>query len=222
MIKINFLLTAVKAKADAIESGDRERSPTASPDPYCSGGSTPEPTRRRPSIEEPKPVEVKQRKRYTSRSRSRTRSRSRESTPEFSASRKRRDSRSPPPAMSSGRGGKRQRSESRSPSPPGSYSIPSYLTKSRKSPPESLRRQESTPSPPPMSGGKSTPPRLARSPSPEHLSGLGSEYAGFGSMRKLDSSNKGHQMMQKMGWKGSGLGSGESGIVEPVEVIIHH
>jgi hypothetical protein len=25
---------AVKAKADAIESGDRERSPTASPDPY--------------------------------------------------------------------------------------------------------------------------------------------------------------------------------------------
>ncbi len=29
-------------------------------------------------------------------------------------------------------------------------------------------------------------------------------------------------MMQKMGWKGSGLGSGESGIVEPVEVINHH
>ena len=40
-------------------------------------------------------------------------------------------------------------------------------------------------------------------------------------MRKLDSSNKGHQMMQKMGWKGSGLGSEESGIVEPIEVTIY-
>jgi hypothetical protein len=27
-------------------------------------------------------------------------------------------------------------------------------------------------------------------------------------------------MMQKMGWKGSGLGSGESGIVDPIEVTL--
>ncbi len=46
--------------------------------------------------------------------------------------------------------------------------------------------------------------------------------AGFGSASTsgaavpLDASNKGHQMMQRMGWKGSGLGSGETGIVEPV------
>ena len=67
---------------------------------------------------------------------------------------------------------------------------------------------------------KPTPGRGRRTPSPESLSGLGSEYTGFGGMRKLDSSNKGHQMMQKMGWKGSGLGSEESGIVEPIEVTI--
>ena len=48
-------------------------------------------------------------------------------------------------------------------------------------------------------------------------------FAGFGSTpsqqpldTKLDSSNKGHQMMQRMGWRGSGLGSSESGIVEPI------
>ena len=36
-------------------------------------------------------------------------------------------------------------------------------------------------------------------------------------MERLDESNKGHQMMQRMGWRlGSGLGSGEGGIVEPV------
>ena len=33
---------------------------------------------------------------------------------------------------------------------------------------------------------------------------------------RLNESNKGHQMMQKMGWKGSGLGSEESGIVDPI------
>ena len=84
---------AVKAKADAIESGARERSRTASPDPYMSGASSPDRNSRQvPVVEEIKEVEVKK-KRYMSRSRSRTRSRSRESTPEFSASRKRRDSR---------------------------------------------------------------------------------------------------------------------------------
>ena len=117
---------AVKAKADAIESGRRERSPTASPDPYLSGGSTPEPQMRSKSsmltVDDVKPIEQPvKRKRYTSRSRSRsksrdrtrsrsrtrsrTRSRSRESTPEYGSARRRKDS-------------KRQHSESRSPSPP--------------------------------------------------------------------------------------------------------
>ncbi len=110
---------AVKAKADAIESGERERSPTASPDPYQSGNSTPEPQQRSKSgmSDETKNSEPVKRKRYVSmsrsrsrsrdrtRSRSNTRSRSRESTPEYGSVRRRRDSR-------------RQRSESRSPSPP--------------------------------------------------------------------------------------------------------
>ena len=33
---------------------------------------------------------------------------------------------------------------------------------------------------------------------------------------RINESNRGHQMMQKMGWKGSGLGSGETGIVDPI------
>ena len=35
-------------------------------------------------------------------------------------------------------------------------------------------------------------------------------------IERLDSSNKGHQMMQRMGWRGAGLGSSEGGIVDPV------
>jgi len=46
-----------------------------------------------------------------------------------------------------------------------------------------------------------------RSPSPRH-------YAAGDD--RLGDSNKGHQMLQKMGWKGAGLGSQESGIVDPV------
>ena len=68
--------------------------------------------------------------------------------------------------------------------------------------------------------GSVSPPsfRNRRSPSPEGFSGFGSDFSGFGGPKKLDSSNKGHQMMQKMGWKGTGLGSEESGIVDPIEV----
>ena len=39
-------------------------------------------------------------------------------------------------------------------------------------------------------------------------------FAGGGS---LDQSNKGMQMLQKMGWRGAGLGAEESGIVEPIK-----
>ena len=68
---------AVKKKADDIEAGERERSPTASPDPYAgSGSSTPE-KRGRSS-----PERSSRRSSRRSRSRSRTRSRSRGSTPE--------------------------------------------------------------------------------------------------------------------------------------------
>lgn len=33
----------------------------------------------------------------------------------------------------------------------------------------------------------------------------------------MDQSNKGMQMLQKMGWRGAGLGAEETGIVEPIK-----
>lgn len=90
----------------------------------------------------------------------------------------------------------------RSSSPEGGYSLPSYLTKKSPSPdrgsPQRSRDQKRS---------------FRRSPTPPE-----SSFKGFGgsSSKQLDSSNKGHQMMQKMGWKGSGLGTSEEGIVEPV------
>ena len=70
---------AVKKKADDIESGERERSPTASPDPYAgSGSSTPEKRGRSPEVDR----RLSRRSSRRSRPRSRTRSRSRGSTPE--------------------------------------------------------------------------------------------------------------------------------------------
>lgn len=41
---------------------------------------------------------------------------------------------------------------------------------------------------------------------------------------KLDESNKGHQMLKKMGWGGAGLGAKEQGIEQPIsggEVCSH-
>ena len=40
--------------------------------------------------------------------------------------------------------------------------------------------------------------------------------AAFSSDGRLSESNKGHPLLQKMGWKGSGLGSQETGRTEPV------
>ena len=183
---------AIKQKADDIEAGNRERSPTASPDDRFARDSSPEDGERNGSNrssrsssrkEEPERRRKRYREKSRSRSRSRTRSRSRESTPD-----------------------QKRAAVSRSPSPAGGYSMPSYLTKRSPSPDRAR-------SPPPARGSRAS--RLSRrSPSPEH------QRMGFGSAtsmnKQIDSSNKGHQMMQKMGWRGSGLGSGESGIVEPI------
>ena len=137
-----------------------------------------------------------------SRSRSRSRERSVSADRSRSRSRTRSRSRESTPEFGSGQqrpiDSRKQGSESQSPSPP---------PRSRRSPDS---RREGSSSPPGFHG--------RRSPSPENFGGFGSEYSGFGATKKLDSSNKGHQMMQKMGWKGSGLGSGESGIVDPIEV----
>ena len=34
---------------------------------------------------------------------------------------------------------------------------------------------------------------------------------------RLDESNKGHQLLKKMGWGGAGLGASEQGIAEPIK-----
>eukprot|EP00094_Tigriopus_californicus_P004071 TCALIF_03922-PA protein Name:"Similar to CHERP Calcium homeostasis endoplasmic reticulum protein (Homo sapiens)" AED:0.04 eAED:0.04 QI:0/0/0/0.5/1/1/2/0/815 len=201
---------AIRKKAEAIDAGDRERSRTASPEPF-SARSTPE---RGDSKLATKPATAKveetpKRKRYRSKSRSpapssraRTRSRSR--------SRTRSRSRGSTPERGNGRG------RDRSLSPTGGYSMPSYLT--RRSPSPNGHggggRGRGSPSPRSRRGGGTR-----RSPSPNEIySGFGSKAADSQTVeQRLDSSNKGHQMMQKMGWKtGSGLGSSESGIVEPI------
>ena len=179
---------AIKQKADDIEDGRRDRSPTLSPEPYLNEDDE----MRQEEVAEPatpathsKPFQEKPRYRSrsrsprTPRSRSRTRSRSRESTPEDNRGRTR-----------------------RSPSPGGDYALPSYLTKRSPSPDRGNSSSRSH-------DRKSN--NLRRSPTPPENS-----FHGFASAKQLDSSNKGHQMMQKMGWKGSGLGQSEDGIVEPI------
>jgi len=229
---------AIKAKADNIEMGSRDRSPTESPEPW---GPSEDSREQSPEVEYGKEfdrfenkmvadrIEMKanrkdpsrpaKRKRYRSetperlrdkrrrddRSRSRTRSRSSGSTPERATSRKEKD-------------GKRNKgSFPPSPSPPGGYSMPSYLTRRSPSPGGgggTARRSRS------LSPSSRRNRRRSKSVSPE-----GPTYAGFGSavtassssVSKLDATNKGHQMLLKMGYSGSGgLGKEEGGIDEPI------
>ncbi|XP_069703277.1 calcium homeostasis endoplasmic reticulum protein isoform X1 [Periplaneta americana] len=53
-----------------------------------------------------------------------------------------------------------------------------------------------------------------RSPTPPSF--LGSTYNKTDAQRQLDESNKGHQMLRKMGWGGAGLGAKEQGIEQPI------
>nr|CAD7404699.1 unnamed protein product [Timema poppensis] len=53
-----------------------------------------------------------------------------------------------------------------------------------------------------------------RSPTPPSF--LGSTYSKTEAQRQLDESNKGHQILCKMGWSGAGLGAKEQGIEQPI------
>ncbi|KAL3270232.1 hypothetical protein HHI36_009287 [Cryptolaemus montrouzieri] len=57
---------------------------------------------------------------------------------------------------------------------------------------------------------------VRRSPTPPHIHGFGGSSYMRGELQELDSSNKGHQMLKKMGWGGSGLGANEQGIDAPI------
>ena len=91
--------------------------------------------------------------------------------------------------------------------------MPSYLTRRSPSPGHKATSRRS----------RSQSPRRVRRRS-RSISPEGPSYAGFGSavapaapVSRLDSSNKGHQMLMKMGYSGSGgLGKEEGGIDEPI------
>ncbi|KAF8788399.1 calcium homeostasis endoplasmic reticulum protein-like isoform X3 [Argiope bruennichi] len=96
------------------------------------------------------------------------------------------------------------------------------LSRSRsKSPDVPPRRSSKSPSPPRVGFQRSrgrSPPSKRRSPdrrsvSPPSFMGSGSNPHD----RRLDESNKGHQLLKKMGWSGAGLGSNEQGIQDPVD-----
>merc|ERR1719319_384413 len=196
--------TAIRKKADEIEKGIRDRSPTLSPERDFSRESTPEQIV--PSQEKVLDKK-KERKRYRSRSKTRSRTRSnsgsRESTPE----------RRPSPPRSRKKEKKNKRSKSRSTSRSRSRSrgsdreygnLPSFLTK--RSPSRARRGGKSrSPSPARGRGRSASPsePSRRRSITPEsRRRSVTPPATGFqmGDSR-LDGSNKGHQMLQKMGWK---------------------
>uniref|UniRef100_A0A146KXF5 Calcium homeostasis endoplasmic reticulum protein n=3 Tax=Lygus hesperus TaxID=30085 RepID=A0A146KXF5_LYGHE len=58
--------------------------------------------------------------------------------------------------------------------------------------------------------------REARSPTPPSFMGGGGGYGNPNSEDRLGESNKGHQLLKKMGWGGAGLGAKEQGIEQPI------
>jgi len=200
---------SVKRKQDDIEDGVRSRSATPVDD--MSRESTPEQT-----VPDRKEVEQeKEKKRYRSRSRTKSRSRTRSRTRSRSGSR----GSTPPRRERSRRGRSRSRSRDRRENSrergrgrDRSKSREKVRDKKRSRSREGKRKERSRSG----SGGYSLPSYLTkRSPSPTVRVGFGDGGGGGGG--QLDQSNKGHQMLQKMGWKGAGLGAGESGIVEPIQ-----
>ncbi|KAK9878642.1 hypothetical protein WA026_023092 [Henosepilachna vigintioctopunctata] len=185
---------AKKDKEDQIANGMRlkSRSPSPVDIPVV---KEPSPPKRRYTSKSPSPpqqVQHHQQTGYSHRGGTARRSRSR--------SRTRSRSRSPRRRRRSGRGGRR-RSLSRSPSR-------SPVRRSSRSP---IRRSSRSPT------RRSSRSPIRRTPTPPHVHGFGgSSYMRSSDLQELDSSNKGHQMLKKMGWGGSGLGANEQGIDAPI------
>lgn len=121
-----------------------------------------------------------------------------------------------PPVMKSRRSRSRSKSRSRSRSRSKSRSKPKSRSPSPQSP--SPRRSQRYTRSRSRSRSRSPSPLKRRSPerSPTPPSFYGSTYANTSYDRRLDESNKGHQLLKKMGWGGAGLGAAEQGIQDPV------
>ncbi|XP_075731709.1 SR-related CTD associated factor 6 isoform X2 [Rhipicephalus microplus] len=121
------------------------------------------------------------------------------------ARRKYRESKSPPSARHEEEPRRKKRSRSRSES----RSPPRHSRRSR-----SLSRSHSRS----RSRSRSQSPLRRRSPerSPTPPSFFGSSYGSDPRDSRLDESNKGHQLLRKMGWGGAGLGASEQGIQDPI------
>lgn len=185
---------AVQKKREALENGTRSPSPPQSPAR----------TSREESPEQTVPGEdevPKRRKRYRSRTSSKERRRSRSRSKERRRSRTRSKSResTPVPGEDDGRRS-RTRSRSRSRSRSGERR-------------GGRRRNDSERS---RGGGRDLTPTGSGSPDGGALPSFLTRRSPTPPGGQLGGSNKGHQMMQKMGWKGAGLGSQESGITEPI------
>ncbi|XP_022918336.2 calcium homeostasis endoplasmic reticulum protein [Onthophagus taurus] len=98
----------------------------------------------------------------------------------------------------------KRRYTSRSPTPPRRSRSPRSPKRRRSRSSRSSRRTRSK-----------SPPR-SRSPSPLVSTPVVISSTTHHQLEQLDSSNKGHQMLRKMGWGGSGLGVNEQGIDSPI------
>ena len=173
---------AVQKKKEAIENGTRSLSPPQSPAR----------TSREESPEQTVPGEdevPKRRKRYRSRTSSKERGRSRSRSRERRRSRTRSKSRESTPVPGEDEG-RRSRTRSRS--------------RSRSGERRGRRRNDSERS---RGGGRDLSPTGSGSPEGGALPSFLTRRSPTPPGGQLGGSNKGHQMMQKMGWKGAGLGS---------------
>ena len=173
---------AIQKKKEAIENGTRSPSPPPSPAK----------TSREDSPEQTVPGEEevpRKRKRYRSRTSSKERRRSRSRSKERRRSRTRSKSRESTPVPGEDEG-RRSRTRSRS--------------RSRSGDRRGRRRNDSERS---RGGGRDLSPTGSGSPEGGALPSFLTRRSPTPPGGQLGGSNKGHQMMQRMGWKGQGLGS---------------
>ncbi|KAG8195617.1 hypothetical protein JTE90_017913 [Oedothorax gibbosus] len=99
-------------------------------------------------------------------------------------------------------------------------------SRSKSPPPDQSHRSSRSPSPQRVNFQRSRGRSRSRSPpsgkrrSPDRRSVSPPSFVGSSSIpreQRLDESNKGHQLLKKMGWSGAGLGSNEQGIQDPVD-----